>query len=161
VAFEGFVPQEQLKQFYRECTVVAVSSVWAEPIATIGLEAMRHALPVVGFDAGGVQDWLKDGYNGFLVPWMDVARFAESMQRLLDDKALARQMGQNGLALARERFHFNRYISGLEEMFHLTVAERGRWPRSAPSALARTAVQSSPDENAGISRCAKQPNALL
>ena len=37
VKFKGFVPQEELKTYYRECSVVALSSVWPEPIATIGL----------------------------------------------------------------------------------------------------------------------------
>src|SRR5262249_14420468 len=34
VHFKGFVPQDELKSYYRECTVVGVSSVWPEPIAT-------------------------------------------------------------------------------------------------------------------------------
>ena len=71
VHFKGFIPQEELKSYYRECSVVALSSVWPEPIATIGLEVMRYALPVVAFDAGGIKDWLKDGFNGHLVPWMN------------------------------------------------------------------------------------------
>jgi glycosyltransferase involved in cell wall biosynthesis len=123
VHFKGFVPQAELKAYYRECSVVAVSSVWPEPIATIGLEVMRYALPVVGFDAGGVGDWLIDGYNGFLVPWMDRGQFAARLEQLLCDKALARQMGERGLELAAERFGFEEYIANLEQMFVRVAAE--------------------------------------
>ena len=28
------------------------------------------------FDAGGIKDWLRDGHNGYLVPWMDRTAFA-------------------------------------------------------------------------------------
>ena len=129
VQFKGFVPQTELKRFYSDCTVVAVSSVWPEPIATIGLEAMRYALPVVAFNSGGIADWLIDGQNGFLVPWMDHRQFAARLEQLLADKALARQMGERGLEMAGERFDFDRYIEALEEMFHNvireTTAERG------------------------------------
>lgn len=124
VHFKGFVPQEELKQYYREGSVVALSSVWAEPIATIGLEVMRYALPVVAFDAGGIKDWLLDGQNGYLVPWMDRAAFAGRIDNLLQDKALARQMGEVGLQLVSERYNFAEYIESLEEMFGRVVAAR-------------------------------------
>jgi len=123
VHFKGFVPQAELKHYYAECSAFAVSSVWPAPIATIGLEAMRYALPVVAFDAGGIRDWLVDGYNGFLVPWMNRAHFASRLQQLLTDKALARQMGARGLEYAAKHFNFDRYLVNLEDMFTRVRAE--------------------------------------
>ena len=83
---------------------------------------MRYGLPVVAFDAGGIREWLRDGENGFLVPWMDRAQFAARIEQLLRDKTLARQLGEQGRRFARETFHFGHYISGLEQMFERTVA---------------------------------------
>ena len=123
VTFKGFVPQEELKTYYRECSVVALSSLWPEPIATIGLEVMRYALPVVAFDAGGIKDWLRDGHNGFLVPWMDRQKYAAQLKRLLVNKPLARQLGEKGLQLVSERYDFNGYIRDLETMFGSVIAE--------------------------------------
>jgi len=117
VKFKGFIPQEELKAYYRECSVVALSSVWPEPIATIGLEVMRYALPVVGFDAGGIKDWLIDGHNGHLVPWMNREIFAQRIDELLQDKAKAKQLGENGFQFVSERYDFDSYISDLETMF--------------------------------------------
>ncbi len=117
VHFKGFVSQDELKNYYKECSVVALPSVWPEPIATIGLEVMRYGLPVVGFDAGGIKDWLLDGHNGFLVPWMDTDVFASRLDTLLADKALARELGENGLKLVSERYDFDSYIGDLEAMF--------------------------------------------
>ena len=124
VHFKGFIPQEELKGYYRECSVVALSSLWPEPIATIGLEVMRYALPVVAFDAGGIKDWLEDGYNGYLVPWMNRDVFAARLNQLLKDKALARQLGEHGLKLVSERYDFPRYIVDLETMFVRVAAEK-------------------------------------
>lgn len=117
VHFKGFIPQEELKAYYRECSVVALSSLWPEPIATIGLEVMRYALPVVAFDAGGIKDWLKDGENGYLVPWMDRAAFAQRLDELLQDKAKAKQLGENGFKFVSEHYDFPTYIQDLEHMF--------------------------------------------
>jgi len=124
VHFKGFVPQEELKDYYRECSAIALSSVWPEPIATIGLEVMRYGLPVVAFDAGGIRDWLQDGHNGRLVPWMDQRAYAAALDQLLSDKALAREMGENGRQLVSERYHFGRYIDGLGEMFQRVISNR-------------------------------------
>lgn len=117
VTFKGFVPQEELKAYYRECSVVALSSVWPEPIATIGLEVMRYALPVVAFDAGGIRDWLLDGHNGYLVPWMDRDAYAARLDELLGDKAKARRLGENGLTWVSEHCDFEKYITDLHDEF--------------------------------------------
>lgn len=138
VHFKGFVPQEELKAYYRDCSVVALSSVWPEPIATIGLEVMRHALPVVAFDAGGIKDWLIDGHNGHLVPWMDRGAFAAGIDDLLRNKNKARELGMNGLRLVSERYDFDRYISDLEQMF-ARVSKRAAHSRSAPGLRPSTA----------------------
>jgi len=124
VRFTGFVPQQEIAQYYRECSVAVMSSVWPEPFGAVGLEAMRCGLPVVAFDAGGIREWLVDGVNGYLVPWMDRARYAGRLEELLRDKALARALGERGRRLAGERFGFSDYILGLESLFAGVVAAR-------------------------------------
>jgi glycosyltransferase involved in cell wall biosynthesis len=123
VRFMGYVPPAELQKYYEDASLAVVSSVWPEPFGAVGLEAMRHGLPVVAFDAGGIAEWLFDEQNGFLVPWMDRARFAERVEKLLKDKTLARQMGARGRQLLRDKFNFDQYISGLEEMFSRMITE--------------------------------------
>ena len=123
VRFMGFIPQEELKDFYRECTVMAISSVWPEPFATIGMEAMRYGIPVVAFDAGGIKDWLIDGQNGFLVPWMDRDQYAAKLAQLLKNKTLAREMGERGHRLVDEQYSFSEYILSLENTFQKVIDE--------------------------------------
>ncbi len=117
VRFMGYVMPAELQNFYADASLAVVSSVWPEPFGAVGLEAMRHGLPVVAFAAGGINEWLFDGQNGFLVPWMDRGKFAERIDQLLADKKLARDMGERGRQLLRDKFNFGQYISGLEEMF--------------------------------------------
>ncbi len=121
VVFKGYVSPEEIAVFYRECSVVAVSSVWPEPFGAVGLEAMRFGLPVVAFDAGGIREWLTNGQNGFLVPWMDRAAFAWRVEELLGDKALARKMGECGRQLVAKQYEFSEYVSGLENLFERAV----------------------------------------
>jgi glycosyltransferase involved in cell wall biosynthesis len=117
VKFCGYVPPSELQKYYEDASLAVVSSVWPEPFGAVGLEAMRHGLPVVAFEAGGISEWLFDGQNGFLIPWMDRARFAGGVERLLNDKTLGREFGARGKQLLRDKFSFDQYISGLEDMF--------------------------------------------
>jgi glycosyltransferase involved in cell wall biosynthesis len=121
VHFKGFVPQAEIKEYYHEASVVLMSSVWPEPFGAIGLEGMRYGLPVVAFDAGGIKEWLIDGQNGRLVPWMDKAAFAQAVEELLLDKQRARALGQNAMKLASAQFDFSNYISGLEGLLEELV----------------------------------------
>jgi len=117
VTFKGFIPQAELKGYYQDTSAVLISSLWPEPIATIGLEVMRYALPVVAFDAGGIKDWLHDGENGYLVPWMDVDAYAARIDDLLKDKERARRMGLRGLEIVSRDYDFDEYIGRLEQLF--------------------------------------------
>ncbi len=121
VQFKGYVAPAQLETFYQNASLAVVSSVWPEPFGAVGLEAMRHGLPVVAFDAGGINEWLVNGENGFLVPWMDRGQFAARIDQLLVDKPLARKLGERGRQLLRDKFNFDQYISGLEEMFSRVI----------------------------------------
>jgi glycosyltransferase involved in cell wall biosynthesis len=117
VTFAGFIPQEQLKNYYREASAVLISSLWPEPIATVGLEVMRFALPVIAFDAGGISDWLHDGETGYLVPWKDEEAYARRIEDLLKDKARAKAMGERGLEIVTRDYDFGRYLERLEDLF--------------------------------------------
>jgi glycosyltransferase involved in cell wall biosynthesis len=123
VQFKGYLPPGELEKFYAEASVCVVSSVWPEPFGAVGLEAMRNGLPVVAFDSGGIGEWLVNGENGFLVPWMHRAQFACRVEELLNDKSLARKLGERGRQFAREKFGFEQYISGLEILFAKMTCE--------------------------------------
>jgi hypothetical protein len=48
---------------------------------------------------------------------MNRSEFAERIDQLLQHKKVARQLGQKGREVAREKFSFTSYIDGLEGMF--------------------------------------------
>jgi glycosyltransferase involved in cell wall biosynthesis len=117
VRFTGFLPQHEIRNYYQQCSAMVLSSIWPEPFGAVGLEGMRYGLPVVAFDAGGIREWLLDGQNGFLVPWNNRNRFAERVEQLLQDKLLARQLGENGRSLVAQQYDVGSYISSLENLF--------------------------------------------
>lgn len=123
VQFRGFAPKDVLRTHFLQASVLAISSVWPEPFALVGQEAMRYGLPVVAFDAGGIGEWLLDGENGFLVPWMDTTAMAARIEQLLTDKDLARRLGRRGMELVNGRYEATRQVEGLEKIFQRVIGE--------------------------------------
>jgi glycosyltransferase involved in cell wall biosynthesis len=60
------------------------------------LEAMAAAIPVVAADAPGNRELVAHGVNGYLVPLRERAGFARWTLPLLEDAALAKQLGEAG-----------------------------------------------------------------
>lgn len=124
VTFTGWVAQDELSAAYRDARVGIVPSVWPEPIATIGLEFMQHSMPVVGFDSGGISDWLIDGENGYLVPARDEAGLTRAIDAVIGDADRAAEMGRDGLAKARSWHNQVEAFDRLTEMLAETAATR-------------------------------------
>ena len=123
VQFRGFVPRALMREHFLQASLLAVSSVWPEPYGLVGREAMKYGLPIVGFDAGGIREWLFDGENGFLVPWKDTSRFAARMEQLLRDKELARRLGRRGQELVSQQ-HASREGCLVEQLLLRVVGAR-------------------------------------
>lgn len=123
IKFTGFLPQAEIRNYYKQSSLTVMSSIWPEPFGAVGLEGMRNGLPVVAFDAGGIREWLVDGFNGFLARWMDRDEFAARVEQLLLDKNLAKQMGENGRNLVMSQYDVPSYITSLENLLEETIGE--------------------------------------
>jgi glycosyltransferase involved in cell wall biosynthesis len=111
VTFAGWVEHQRLEQYYRRARVIVVPSRWPEPFGMVGLEAMARSRPVVGFDVGGISDWLDHQVTGLLVPQADVTGLSLAMQTMLDHPELAEEMGQAGARRVARHFTHKNYLA--------------------------------------------------
>ncbi len=119
VQFVGWVDHVNLDTLYQSAQVVVVPSRWPEPFGMVGLEAMSHARPIVGFAVGGITDWLHDGDNGLSAPEQNTPALGRAIHRLMQDHALAVRLGEQGYRRYRDEYSFSRYVGNLEELFGL------------------------------------------
>ncbi|AXK37865.1 glycosyltransferase family 4 protein [Streptomyces armeniacus] len=74
-----------------------------EGLPMVMIEAMAHALPVVGFDCPtGPSDVLTDGQEGILVPAEDTEALAGALSRLMGDRELREKLGTAALRTAQD-----------------------------------------------------------
>lgn len=87
VHFLGFVAGTEL---YAQADVVAVPSVWHEPLGRVALEAAAHGLPVVASRTAGLQEVVEHRRTGLLVPPGDASALRAALVELLDPDRRAR-----------------------------------------------------------------------
>jgi glycosyltransferase involved in cell wall biosynthesis len=68
------------------------------------LEAMSLGCPIVATAVGGIPELIKDQHNGLLVPSQNAAAIAASIQRLLNDPALAARLGRQAWRDCRDLY---------------------------------------------------------
>jgi len=94
VFFTGPIENKNIGLAYAAADVFANTSE-TEGICFSFLEAMSFKIPIVAFDVGGNPDVVKNGENGYLVPFGNIKSFANSLIDILADSKLKAKLGSN------------------------------------------------------------------
>ena len=103
--------QDDMPQVLAAANIVCLPTFYGEGLPRVLLEAAACAKPLVTTDMRGCHDICRDGVNGFLIPPRDVGALAESLEKLLVNPALQRQMGDAGRAIVLRDFSDEQVVS--------------------------------------------------
>lgn len=95
--------QQELSRYYSESDLVVLPSV-DEGFGLVLVEAQLCQTPVIGADSGGIPDIIEPEKTGLLFPPGEAHSLAYSINRILTDKELARNLTLNAYQKARKRF---------------------------------------------------------
>ncbi len=121
VQFLGKVKRPELEKYYRSAACVVVPSREPETFGLVGLEAFRHATPVVASRVGGTGEWLIEGITGYGFESGNSAALAHAIRKTLDDPEGARVLGEAGRKLAHTRFTAERHAEALWNLLESTI----------------------------------------
>ncbi|MBW7919465.1 MAG: glycosyltransferase family 4 protein [Anaerolineales bacterium] len=79
--------------------------------------AYTFSKPVIATNVGGLPEAVEDGLNGFLVPPQTPSALAEKIAALVNDPALAEEMGRQSRRLAETRFGWNTIAARMRPVF--------------------------------------------
>jgi len=74
------------------------------------LEAMAEGKPVVATKVGGIPEVVVDKVTGLLIPPGNTQELANAINKLLEDKPLARKLSKNAKVRINENFRFDRML---------------------------------------------------
>ena len=106
IVFKGSVDQDTLKHYYSASDVFVFPSFY-ESFGLVVLEAMSCGLPVVASRVGGVVSFVRNGENGYLIPWRCPEPYAEKIEVLLSNPDLRAFMSQSALQTANKMSWFD------------------------------------------------------
>jgi glycosyltransferase involved in cell wall biosynthesis len=97
---------------------------YSEGLSIALLEAMAAGRPIVATAVGGTPEAIEHGRSGLLVGPGDAPALAGAIERLLDDPALARRLGENARQRVDERFTIEANAERVWALYHKALAER-------------------------------------
>ncbi|MHA6485388.1 glycosyltransferase family 4 protein [Paenibacillus sp. strain BS8-2] len=98
--FVGFAELNELRLWYAAADVLLFPSP-TETFGNVVLEAMACGTAVIGANAGGVKDIIRDGVNGLLCQPGDVEAFGDALSIFQGDEAFSYALGQNAQAYSK------------------------------------------------------------
>jgi len=129
---QEMLPRASVRQVLTHATVFACPSVY-EPLGIVNLEAMACETAVVASAVGGIPEVVVDGVTGSLVPY-DPARagdpafvagfeasFAEQVNRLTRDPALAARFGKAGRQRCIDEFSWAKIAAETVEVYRRAI----------------------------------------
>jgi glycosyltransferase involved in cell wall biosynthesis len=105
---------------------VSVLPSLSEALSNVLLESMAAGAPVVATDVGGTSEALIDGVNGMLVQPGRPELLAASIERLLSEPSLARQLGDRARRTIADRFSLDRMVSATEDLYDRLLSAKQR-----------------------------------
>lgn len=117
IELTGFLNQEQLYDRYRNSTALLVPSIGSEGCSLTGIEAMFFELPAIGYDCGGIREWLVDELTGIMMERGDIGGIARAMKRLASDPKETARLGLQARIFVQRKFQKNQHIKQLIKIY--------------------------------------------
>ncbi|MCP5415964.1 MAG: glycosyltransferase [Chromatiaceae bacterium] len=94
------------------CLELLVHPALIEGLGVALLQAASAGVPIVASHTGGIPEAVRDGVNGLLVPPGQPEALVDALDRLLQDRALARRLGDAGRELMQREFSVAGMVEG-------------------------------------------------
>jgi glycosyltransferase involved in cell wall biosynthesis len=116
----------QVPELLAASEVCALSSKDGEGFSNAIIEYMSAARPVVATDVGGASEAIVNGETGWIVPPGDHAALAARIIELLRDPQRAREMGERGRQIVKEKFSPAVHLQHIEALYRDLLPKMAR-----------------------------------
>jgi teichuronic acid biosynthesis glycosyltransferase TuaC len=120
VSFQGHVDYNLVPDILAEHDLFVLPS-FRELFGRVYIEAMACGLPIIGARNTGMDGYITEGEQGFLVDHTDVLELRDAIQRFISDETLKVTMGRKAQAFAKA-FSWDVVINKLDDVYRGLLA---------------------------------------
>lgn len=102
VSFNGGFNSIDLDKILQNFHVGIVPSVWEEAYGYVGIEIIAKGIPVIGNNRGGIVDYTKDNYTGWINKSCTAQELAEIMENILNNPEEIQKLNKN---IIKDRYY--------------------------------------------------------
>ena len=125
VQFTGYIPNEDLPDYYRLADLVCVPTLVEEAAGLVAVEAMACGRPVLATRSGGMPEYLEGSQAVLVERGENIAdQLAWSIRMLYEHPALCAEMGAAGAKRAKD-FSVERYYNEFVRIVHNVLQDGG------------------------------------
>uniref|UniRef100_A0A7V3RF51 Glycosyltransferase family 4 protein n=1 Tax=Mesoaciditoga lauensis TaxID=1495039 RepID=A0A7V3RF51_9BACT len=125
VIMTGYIPRDDVVEYYREADLFAFGSV-TETQGLVVLEALAAGLPVVAVAKEGIADVLIDGKGCLLVDDVLLDPFVEKMKKILRDEEFRIKLSDEGINYVNQNWAMDTMAKRLHGIYEETVVSSKR-----------------------------------
>jgi glycosyltransferase involved in cell wall biosynthesis len=116
IIFTGYFPDSKLPKLYQAADIFVFSTIY-ENLPFAILEALASGLPVVTTSVGGIPEVIDNGKNGFLVAPFNPVELADSVLYLLENPAVASEVGLSGRMTVERKFDWRIMVKKVIDVY--------------------------------------------
>jgi len=120
VEYLGRISDDELTKFYNRLDIFVCPSL-SEEFGIVILESMSCEIPVVASAVGGITTIISDGVDGLLSLPGDADYMADRIEKMLNDKTLAKNMGIRAREKILKNYSITRTADGIEELINSKI----------------------------------------
>lgn len=123
VTFLGSMSQHELASLFSKATAAIVPSYY-ESFGMVAAEAQACGTPVIASEIGGLQDVIRNGQTGILVPPRDAHAISEAMKTLAENPQLTEDLGRNAVKRVSLLFTWSSIAKLVQDLYEVIYDEK-------------------------------------
>ena len=120
----GFLKQEDMMEYIRNCKFVIVPSIWYENCPYSILETLAIGKPVIGANIGGIPELVKNNQNGLIYKYDDIEDLTLKINILFNNKELVEKFSKNAKENVKKLYSKELYYENIISIYKKLLGER-------------------------------------
>jgi len=112
----GNIPNEKIHELFALCDIYIIASEFEGTSKSL-LEAMFNELPIIATNVKGINNIIKEDYNGLLFDYNDKQAFTSKLKKAIENKSFCEDLGNQAKVSYEANYSFMKTVQSYKDIF--------------------------------------------